>query len=242
MPIFLLKSLLAIPLFISALVAVITMFEVYGRAEKPRDPKPLVMVHRVNGAVFIALFLVLSGLCVKVVIDTGTDLGPRAALHSLAGVACFTLLAFKVAVVLRYRGFYAKLPSAGLWLSALTFLLIFSSAGYFFLVSDLAREGSVAKPKAMAGKQAATEVGSLAEGQVLFRTKCASCHYAESEKKLTGPGLKGVLKNPELPSSKKPATPENVREQIVHPYMLMPSFSNLPEADIERLIAYLKTL
>ena len=99
------------------------------------------MVHRVNGAVFIAVFLVLSGLCVKVVIDTGTDLGPRAALHSLTAVACFALLAFKVAVVQRYRGFYAKLPSAGLWLSALTFLLIFSSAGYFFLVSDLAGEG-----------------------------------------------------------------------------------------------------
>ena len=35
MPIFLLRTLLAIPLFISALVAVITMFEVYEGRRSP---------------------------------------------------------------------------------------------------------------------------------------------------------------------------------------------------------------
>ena len=166
------------------------------------------MVHRVNGAAFIALFLVPSGLCVKVVIDAGTDLGPRAALHSLIGGCLFRTPRVQGGGRTALPGFLREASRRRLVAFRADFSPDLQLCRLLFLVSDLALEGSAAKPKVVAGKQAGPEVGSVAEGQVLFRTKCASCHYAESEKKLTGPGLKGVLKNPGLPSSKKPATSE----------------------------------
>lgn len=250
MPLFLLKSILAIPLFLSALVAAITMFEVYGRTQKPANPARLVRIHRINAVVFLLLFLVLSYLCVKFLVDTKTDLGPRAALHSVFSLAVFALLVFKVAVATRYRGFYAKLPAAGLGLAVLTFLMIGSSAGYLLLVTDLGKEQKVSrvlerkeplKPEASRAL-VRTDPETIAKGKGLFGAKCASCHYAASERRLTGPGLKSVLRHATLPVSGKPATPENILVQLRAPYMLMPSFGHLSEQDTQGIIAYLKTL
>lgn len=79
-------------------------------------------------------------------------------------------------------------------------------------------------------------------GKTLFMQKCEYCHDPHSAMKLGGPGLKGILKNPLLPVSKKPATPENIANQIRHPLSNMPSFVYLDEDDVENIIAYLNTL
>ena len=50
-------------------------------------------------------------------------------------------------------------------------------------------------------------------GQKVFEQQCALCHYADQTKNKIGPGLKGILKNKELPYSHKPATVANVEEQ-----------------------------
>ena len=68
------------------------------------------------------------------------------------------------------------------------------------------------------------------------------CHDAYSNKREVGPGHKGILKNPLLPVSKKPATPENVANQIRNPYKDMPSFSYLLDEDVENIVAFLNTL
>ncbi|MEW6418126.1 MAG: cytochrome c [Nitrospirota bacterium] len=57
-----------------------------------------------------------------------------------------------------------------------------------------------------------------------------------------GPGHKGILKNPLLPVSKKPATPENIVHQLKKPYKDMPSFSYLSDTEVQNIIAYLNTL
>jgi hypothetical protein len=57
-----------------------------------------------------------------------------------------------------------------------------------------------------------------------------------------GPGHKDILKNPLLPVSKKPATPENAADQIRNPYKDMPSFSYLLDEDVENIVAFLNTL
>ena len=87
-----------------------------------------------------------------------------------------------------------------------------------------------------------TDPETIAKGKGLFGAKCASCHYAASERRLTGPGLKSVLRHATLPVSGKPATPENILVQLRAPYMLMPSFGHLSEQDTQGIIAYLKTL
>lgn len=94
-----------------------------------------------------------------------------------------------------------------------------------------------------------TELSPAAKaGKKVFQQNCAMCHYANQAKKKIGPGLKGILKNKELPYSHKPATVANVREQIEkgnpqgRPMPMPPFGSKLSKSDISNLIAYLKTL
>lgn len=86
------------------------------------------------------------------------------------------------------------------------------------------------------------------EGQKIFEQQCALCHYSDQANNKIGPGLKGILKNKQLPFSHKPATVANVREQIEKgnpqgkPMPMPPFAGKLPAKDINNLIAYLKTL
>ena len=73
-------------------------------------------------------------------------------------------------------------------------------------------------------------------------SQCSFCHKTNSTEKITGPGLKGILKNNNLPVSRRPATPENIAAQLKSPYKDMPSFSYLPEEDVLNIVAYLNTL
>jgi len=85
-------------------------------------------------------------------------------------------------------------------------------------------------------------------GQKVFEQECAMCHFADQAKNKIGPGLKGILKNKELPFSHKPATVANVREQIEKgnpqgkPMPMPPFAGKLSAKDLTNLIAYLKTL
>jgi mono/diheme cytochrome c family protein len=85
-------------------------------------------------------------------------------------------------------------------------------------------------------------------GQKIFEQQCALCHYADQAKNKIGPGLKGILKNKELPFSHKSATEANVREQILKgnpqgkPMPMPPFEGKLSAKDMSSLIAYMKTL
>lgn len=94
-------------------------------------------------------------------------------------------------------------------------------------------------PKIMTAK---TDEGSIKAGKILFMQKCEYCHDAYSTKRLGGPGLKGILKNPVLPVSGKPAIPENIANQMRHPNSSMPSFVYLSDDDVRNIIAFLNTL
>ena len=85
-----------------------------------------------------------------------------------------------------------------------------------------------------------TESG-IETGRKLFVEKCIFCHDRKSTKTLVGPGLLGILNKSELPTSKKPATPENIENQLRNPYKDMPSFDYLSDEDVEHIIQYLNT-
>ena len=90
--------------------------------------------------------------------------------------------------------------------------------------------------------------GPAKAGQKLFDENCAVCHFADQTANKIGPGMKGILKNKELPYSHRPATAANVQGQIEKGNpdgkpMPMPAFgTRLSKTDINNLIAYLKTL
>ncbi len=81
-----------------------------------------------------------------------------------------------------------------------------------------------------------------AAGQRVFVNQCSSCHYADSDKGLYGPGLAGLFRKPYLPSGMA-ANDTRVRSVIVRGWAMMPPMGNaLPDQDLEELMAYLHTL
>ena len=85
-------------------------------------------------------------------------------------------------------------------------------------------------------------VGSVEKGASFYNAKCLSCHYPDSEDKKLGPGLKDLFKKEKLPYSGRPTTVENIKQQLIRPALVMPSFAKLTEQEIADLFAYLQTL
>lgn len=91
-----------------------------------------------------------------------------------------------------------------------------------------------------AGKSSAA---AAARGKEIFEKKCAVCHYADSEAKKIGPGLKGIAKRGTFTVNNNKVTDENLKTWIENGDTLMPPFKEVLEApQIKDVVAYVKTL
>ncbi len=84
---------------------------------------------------------------------------------------------------------------------------------------------------------------AAARGKVIFDKSCAVCHYADSDAKKIGPGLKGLSKRGTFSVNNNKVTDENLKAWIENGDQQMPPFKDsLEAAQIKDLIAYVKTL
>src|SRR5215203_3766969 len=87
------------------------------------------------------------------------------------------------------------------------------------------------------------QAADAAAGKKVFADNCTACHSATTNETNAGPGLKGLFTNPKLPATGRPTNDANVRKQILNGGGGMPGFKGeLSDADVDNLIAYLKTL
>jgi mono/diheme cytochrome c family protein len=250
MHIFYLKSLLSLLVLLSAFIAAFTMFEIFGRAEKKFNIETLKKIHRANGFFFLLLFFVIAYFCLDFLVKTRTELSARAAFHGVFALIVIVIVIVKILFVTVYRQFYAKLQTAGFILLFMTMGMIGTSGGYYLLVTKLGMEMPVPKAaeerkggvQGKAGSVVRTDPANIAKGRELYESKCYACHDPNGYEKVVGPGHKRILKNPSLPASGKPATPENVVNQLHSPYRDMPSFSYLSDEEIQDILAFLNTL
>jgi mono/diheme cytochrome c family protein len=117
--------------------------------------------------------------------------------------------------------------------SLTTGVLVFSAALFFLMACSFPLQGD---------KGGRSDRENIETGERLFNTHCSSCHRTDSEARLIGPGLKGILKRKTLAESGAPATPENIIAVLKSPVSIMPSFSHLSEDEMLDIIAYLNTL
>jgi mono/diheme cytochrome c family protein len=69
------------------------------------------------------------------------------------------------------------------------------------------------------------------------------CHYAESDAKKIGPGLKGIGKRGTFSVNGNKVTDESLKTWIENGDDLMPPFKEtLEQAEIKDVVAYVKTL
>lgn len=249
MPIFLLKSILSIVLLILTFISIFTMFETLGRTEKRFNVTKLIRIHRLNGKIYFTLYLIISYFCLEFLLQTKAEPSPRATFHAVFALAVLVLLFLKVSFVRIYRQFYGYVKTIGILIALLTLGMIGTSGGYYLLVSKFGTD-ILSKKQVEERKEIPKETmivvkkdpESTKKGRELYESKCYSCHDPDSTKKIIGPGHKGILKNPILPVSKKPATPENIAHQLRKPYKDMPSFAYLSHEEVQNIIAYLNTL
>jgi hypothetical protein len=225
-----------------------TMFEVFGRAEKKFNIEKLKKIHRINGRLYVLLYLVIAYFCLDFIVNTRAELSPRGAFHSVFALTIIILLLLKVSFIRIYRQFYAQAKTIGLLIALITFGMAGTSAGYYLIVTKFGTElfptqkAAVERMTVKNGIIVRTDPESIEKGKGLYDSKCYFCHDPHSAEWIAGPGHKNIMKNPMLSVSKRPATPENIMEQIINPYRDMPSFSYMSEDEILNLIAYLNTL
>ncbi len=85
--------------------------------------------------------------------------------------------------------------------------------------------------------------GSAAKGKEVFDQKCSICHFADSDAKKIGPGLKGISKRGTFTVNNNKVTDEILKTWIENGDTLMPPFKDvLDDQQIKDIIAYVKTL
>ena len=99
------------------------------------------------------------------------------------------------------------------------------------------------QPEKKAPAGAKGSAGAAARGKEIFEKKCAVCHYADSDAKKIGPGLKGISKRGTFTINNAKVTDESLRTWIENGDSLMPPFKEvLDAAQIKDVVAYVKTL
>lgn len=84
---------------------------------------------------------------------------------------------------------------------------------------------------------------AVTQGKEVFTQKCAVCHYADSDAKKIGPGLKGIGKRGTFTVNNNKVTDESLRTWIENGDSLMPPFKDaLEPGQIKDVVAYVKTL
>lgn len=223
--------------FAAALGAALSMLTLMGRQNRKIKPSLLKILHKINGYIFLLLLLVISYICIKYVAGVGDRLPPRAISHSVLALFLLILFFIKILIVRFFKQFLKFVPVLGIIVLSLAFVVTATSAGFYLIRS--ANSFSESMDDSTLPMNSLELEGSAEKGKVLFQNKCSFCHYADKEENQTGPSLKGLLKKDKLPHSGRPATVENIRNQLIHPVHSMPSFKDLPDQDIADLLAYL---
>ena len=101
------------------------------------------------------------------------------------------------------------------------------------------------QPEKTAPKKTANHggAGSAVRGKDVFEKKCAPCHFADSDAKKIGPGLKGISKRGTFSVNGNKVTTESLTTWIENGDSLMPGMKEtLEPAQIKDVVAYVKTL
>jgi mono/diheme cytochrome c family protein len=107
----------------------------------------------------------------------------------------------------------------------------------------MAQDSPDKAPAKKSSSSSASSAAAAARGKEVFDKKCGVCHYADSDAKKIGPGLKGIGKRGTFTVNNNKVTDESLKTWIENGDTLMPPFKEVLEApQIQDVVAYVKTL
>jgi mono/diheme cytochrome c family protein len=122
------------------------------------------------------------------------------------------------------------------------FVVLSAGALAIFLAGAVSAQDPPAKKSTPSGS-AKPNPAAVARGKEIFTSKCAVCHYADSDAKKIGPGLKGISTRGTFSVNNNKVTEESLRTWIENGDSLMPPFKEVLEApQIKDVVAYVRTL
>ena len=100
-----------------------------------------------------------------------------------------------------------------------------------------------AKPAPKKAAASGANAAAIERGKEVFDKKCTVCHYADSDSKKIGPGLKGIGKRGTFTVNNNKVTDETLKYWIENGDTMMPPFKEVLEpAQIKDVVAYVKSL
>jgi len=135
MPIELIKSMLSTIMIAIAFVQMFIMFELFGRDPVRYNAATLKRIHRINGIIFILLYFFIAFFCVGYIISTKEEPSARVTFHAVFALSVIILLFLKISFIRFYRQFYAKILTLGPLVAIISFGMMATSGGYYFLVT-----------------------------------------------------------------------------------------------------------
>lgn len=162
-------STLGLLFVVIAAVQVWLMLEVVGR-EKPKfNERVLSIIHRVNGYLFLVLYVFFLYVMIKKVAATNAPLDAKALVHMTLAAAILPLLVVKILIVRFFpKLFDVVVPIIGIGIFVLSFCFVFITGGYYFIKSATAKYVSTFDPK--------SSHLDIDIGRQLAIQKCNKCH------------------------------------------------------------------
>jgi cytochrome c len=97
--------------------------------------------------------------------------------------------------------------------------------------------------KSTSGSATKPNAAAVVRGKEIFEKKCAVCHYADTDAKKIGPGLKDISKRGTFTVNGNKVTEDSLKTWIENGDSLMPPFKEVLEApQIKDVVAYVRTL
>jgi hypothetical protein len=159
------KVLLGVVFLGFSCAAFLTMLHLLGTPHTPHA-RVLRIVHRLTGGIAVALYVVISVICIAGAGQAGSGISPSIAIHVTFAALFIPFILAKVVIVEKYPELRNRLFAIGTVLFALVFVIFFASA-MSSLVGTARRAETVPSP----------ELGeAVSLGRELFVIKCAKCH------------------------------------------------------------------
>jgi hypothetical protein len=151
-----------------AAIQVWLMLEVTGRQKPKFNPAVLAPIHRINGYLFVALYLIMLYIMARKVIQSNAPLDAKAIIHSVLAISLLPILLVKIFIVRFYPKAFNHVFPMGVSILVISLALVSITGGYYFLKSATGKYISSINP--------AANYLDVDVGRELVIQKCNKCH------------------------------------------------------------------